>query len=111
MHVNALAAVFLATDSDHIAFFQTAAFSDPEPVIVEDERGIHPRLARHQPRAFDLDVSRKIGRGKEILRQDAIRRRRDKLCLGSVLEIRRVEVRMAEYGHELKISIKLRAAD
>src|SRR5207253_6527936 len=96
VYVNALAAVFLAADRDHIALFQTAAFSDPESVIVEDERGVHPRLARHQPRTTDLDVGREIRRGKEMLGQDAIRRRRDELCVGGVLKLGGVEVGMSE---------------
>src|ERR1700680_3532372 len=68
VNVDAFQSVFGAADGDHVAFLQLAPFPDPELVVVEYERRVHPGLARHAPRTFDANVGRKIRRRKKAFR-------------------------------------------
>src|SRR6266550_651379 len=106
MDVNAFGSILGAADSDHVALLQPPPFPDPEPVVVQHECGVHPGLAWHPPRTLDADVGRKIGGGEEILRQHAIRRRRNERGVGSVGELWFGEIGMSECRHGLKISVR-----
>src|SRR5438874_11993115 len=59
VNVDSFAAVLSAADGDHVAFIQPAAVPDPESVSIEDERGIHPRLAWPPTASLDSDIRTK----------------------------------------------------
>jgi hypothetical protein len=83
VNVDALAPVLLASSGDHVALLQLSPFPDPEVIAVQHQRRIHPRLARHAPRALDAHVSRKIRRREKTFWQHAVRRRGDEPRVGA----------------------------
>src|SRR2546423_8400467 len=105
MHVDTLATVFGAADRYHVAVLDFAAFFYPETVVVEDERGIHAGVARHSPSPFDLDVSRQIRRREKILWQYPIGRRGNECRVRSICQFWRIEIRVSQYCHALKIYV------
>ncbi len=117
VNVDAFASVFRAADCHQVAFFQLAPFPDPELVVVEHERCVHPRLARHaprtldanvgrkvrrrekvlgeQPRSVNANVSRKIRRREKVLGEHAVGRRGDEPGVRRSRQLRRIEIRVS----------------
>ena len=78
VHEDAFAAILLLADGNEIAGADASHFANPEhAVAIDDERGVHARLAREPPFASDADVGRKIRRRKEVFGQHAVGRRRN----------------------------------
>ena len=61
----------------------TGQYSHINARFVDDERGVHARLAREPPLAADADVCRQIRGREEVLGQHAIGRRRTKRASGA----------------------------
>src|SRR5205807_10248673 len=98
LNEDPFSAVLRRADGDEIALTKAASLLHPErAVTIEDECGIHARLARQAPLALDADVGRQIGRRKESVRQHAIRRRGDESRVGGRGQLWAVEVRSGEW--------------
>jgi hypothetical protein len=97
------ATILLLADGYQIAGAYPAHLADPELARpVEDERGVHPRLARETPPAGNPDVCWKIRRGEEIFGQHAVGRGRNEARVRRRRETGCAEVGMRNLGHGAK---------
>ena len=74
--------------------------ADPQRAVLrEHQHAVHPRLARHPPRALDADVGRKIGRREEAFGSTPSAGAGTEARIRSARESRRRQVLMKKCGH------------
>ena len=73
---------FLPTATRSPARTRRISRTQSTPIAIDDERGVHARLAREPPLAADPDVGRKVRGREEVFGQHAVGGRRDEARVG-----------------------------
>src|SRR6267143_1097330 len=71
---------------------------------VEHQRGVHPWLARHPPRAFDADVGGKIRGREKVFGQHSVGGRGNEGRVRSVGQLGQIEIGVSEDRHTIKLA-------